>query len=133
MTLSEIFWIFHVLSQNRGVDCNGDDIRRVAGTVGTVSPLFKIKETLWGALSSENETMKTSIKDRNDLYCNLVASQDALMEVYVDDPPDVPDLEETHQDDLLMRMQCKNRQRHKVADCNLVFVRDGFNDVHGCS
>lgn len=66
MTLSEIFWIFHVLSQNRGVDCNGDDIRRVAGTVGTVSPLFKIKETLWGALSSENETMKTSIKDRND-------------------------------------------------------------------
>ena len=28
-----------------GVDCNGDDIRRVAGTVGTVSPLFKIKES----------------------------------------------------------------------------------------
>ena len=28
-----------------GVDCNGDDIRRVAGTVGTVSPLFKIKDS----------------------------------------------------------------------------------------
>lgn len=47
------------------VDCNGDDIRRVAGTVGTVPPLFKIK--------------------------------DALMEVYVDDPPDVPDLEDVLQ------------------------------------
>ena len=29
-----------------GVDCDGDYIRRVAGTVGTVSPLFKIKECL---------------------------------------------------------------------------------------
>eukprot|EP00438_Fugacium_kawagutii_P006102 Skav203139 [mRNA] locus=scaffold2505:102314:106788:- [translate_table: standard] len=47
------------------VDCNGDDIRRVAGTVGTVSPLFKIK--------------------------------DALMEVYADDPPNLPDLEDVLQ------------------------------------
>ena len=37
----------HFLISKRisGVDCNGDDIRRVAGTVGTVSPLFKIKES----------------------------------------------------------------------------------------
>lgn len=63
----------------------------------------------------------------------LLHPQDALMEVYVDDPPDVPDLEETHQDDLLMHMQCKNRQRHRVADCNLGFATDGFNDVQGRS
>ncbi|CAE6921625.1 unnamed protein product [Symbiodinium sp. CCMP2592] len=44
------------------VDCDGDYIRRVAGTVGTVSPLFKIK--------------------------------DALMEVYSEDPPNLPDLED---------------------------------------
>ena len=32
------------VSRSLGVDCDGDDIRRVAGTVGTKSPLFKIKE-----------------------------------------------------------------------------------------
>lgn len=47
------------------VDCNGDDIRRVAGTVGTVSPLFKIK--------------------------------DALMEVYMEEPSGVPELEDVLQ------------------------------------
>ncbi|CAE7330224.1 unnamed protein product [Symbiodinium natans] len=47
------------------VDCDGDYIRRVAGTVGTISPLFKIK--------------------------------DALMEVYSEDPPNLPDLEDVLQ------------------------------------
>mmetsp|Transcript_39227 Transcript_39227/g.73156 ORF Transcript_39227/g.73156 Transcript_39227/m.73156 type:complete len:212 (+) Transcript_39227:36-671(+) len=47
------------------VDCDGDYIRRVAGTVGVVSPLWKIK--------------------------------DALMELYADDPPNLPDLEDVLQ------------------------------------
>ena len=84
----------------------------------------------------KRETMKESRNQSSltriiKIYIAILLNpQDALMEVYVDDPPDVPDLEETHQDVVLMLIQCKHGQRHKAADCRLVFVRDGFNDVH---
>ncbi|CAK9038053.1 unnamed protein product [Durusdinium trenchii] len=57
------------------VDCNGDDIRRVAGTVGTVSPLFKIKDALMEVYMEEPSGAFNVVLRRrmcSNTYLNLI-------------------------------------------------------------